>query len=63
MTEHRAEVAELLVPAVALVAVAARREVVKANPVTGTRGRDLRACAFDDTGNFVPQREWQRSGR
>jgi hypothetical protein len=57
VSEHRSEVTELLIAAMALVAVAAGCEVMKADPVTGMGGRDAGPGGFDDAGNFVPQDE------
>jgi hypothetical protein len=63
MPEHRPKVAELLIPAMALVAVPAGCEVMKADAVTGADSRDLSADAFDHTGNFMSQDQGQRAGR
>jgi len=55
--------AELLIAAMALVAMAAGREVMEADAVPGADSRDLRAGAFDHTRNFMSENQGQRAGR
>src|SRR4051812_9412393 len=60
---HASLDAELLVARTAIVALAAAKHVMDANPVPGLNRRDLLANLFNHTGDLVPQCPWQRLDR